>query len=897
MKRTLLTSLCVAACACGWADAQSLTDVPGVVVDQQPTGQRIYIGTPSITIMPNGDYFSSHDLFGSGSTEATSGITKVFRSTDKGKTWTRTATITDQFWSTIFQHNGALYIWGYRNSGSNGDILIRKSTDGGVTWSNPSSSTTGLLRDGDYGGTANTPVIYNGRLWLGQGARVMSAPVDADLLNASSWTLSNNLPQNTSWLNGTFTFWSEGQVVASPQTGVVLLPKVGELPKSALIKVNAATGNVSFDPADFINLPGGEKKFGAQYDPVSQKFYVLDNPVLPAHANDPKWTPALIRNTAAVLSSKDLRHWDVEKLFLYSANVDYEGFQYLNFAIDGNDLAVISRTAFDVGGTKPPRGHDSNLMTFHTIKDFRSLSAKHVLVADTLNNQVLRYEVTQTNTLAPLGQFAMGSTFAGSALNHPFALAQTSNGDVYIGEQADGGRILQFDALGNFKQIIAAEGAQFTGQPESLAVGTDGSLFMSVAFGTNSDKIYRIDPVTRQVSTFVNTTFASGTLNNPRGMAVASDGNLYVADRDNNFIRKFDGKTGQLLSNISIGNRPQDMVWSAELNRLIVANRDGNDTGLFDLALRGSSTTLFDSTGIGSALGITVVDGQIFWSDYDNSKVYKLTGTNAKFASIASGLSGPGHLLAVAQPAAGERGWVQSGSGDWNDPVNWYYWGIPDTADEIANFGSAIDAGSTINIAGPVTTRGLRFRSNAKYLLAGAGSITIESSQGNGVIDVELGSHELWTDVKLASDTDLILGRGAALSAAGDVDLAGQTLRVSGDGQLTITGAFHMHGGTLQLSGANPILFGRGSTAVVDGNLLLALPDGTIPQLGDSFNLLRFQSLSGPFNQITLPLLQPGLNWDVSDLYTNGTISVAPEPQVAAVLILAAMLSRRARKA
>lgn len=806
--RTSLWLAALATIGTGMAHAQNLQAVPGVVVSQQATGQGIYVGSPSITIMPNGDYIASHDLFGSGSTEKTSGVTKIFRSHDQGQTWAPVSTLTDQFWSTIFQHDGQLYIWGYRNSGTTGDILIRRSSDYGSTWTTPADSTSGLLRDGDYGGTPSVPAIHAGRLWLGQGTRVMSVPLGADMLNAASWTLSNAVSQNTSWLNGTFTFWSEGQVVASPQTGVVMLPKIFSRSNTALIRANSTTGSITFDASsDFVDLPGGDKKFGAQYDPVSGKFYILNNPVLPAHANDPTWgdTPELIRNTAALLSSKDLRHWDVERVFLYSPHIDYEGFQYLNFVIDGDDLAVISRTAFDVGGIKPPRGHDSNLMTFHRIEDFRQASSRQLLVADTNHNQVLRYELTQSNWLAPLGRFTLGSTFAGAGLIKPMGLAQAADGDVYIGEEVDGGRILRFDALGNFKGVIATEGVDFVGRPEALALRADGTLYMSVAFGADSDRIYTIDPSTRQVSLLVDTSFRGGTLNNPRGLTVAPDGSLYVADRENNVIRRFDAATGTFLGDIFVGDRPQEVIWSEKLNALLVANRGSGDTDLFSLTLAGTSSKLYDPADIGAALGIEEIDGQIFWSDFDNNRIYKLLGTDQKFTSVATGLSGPGHLMALEQPAHGERAWTRSGSGTWSDLLNWYYWGRPDTNYEIANFGSAIDAEAVVTLDGPVTVKGVRFRSDNRYRISGLGTMTILADSGGGVIEVQQGSHELGIPLWLESCTTMTVAADSRITLAADMNAAaGAGLTKNGPGTAVVTriraAALNVDDGLLQVS-------------------------------------------------------------------------------------------------
>lgn len=458
----LLLALAAAAAGC-------LEEVPGVVIDHEPSpspedlilDNDTYIGSPSLAILPDGTYVASHDLFGGGSTEETSGVTEVFRSTDRGESWTQAATLDGQFWSTVFVHAENLFIFGYTCSGD-GDLVIRTSGDGGFTWSTPADEESGLLRTGNYGGTPNRPVVHEGRLWIGQSTRLMSAPVDADLLRADAWTPSNGVPQDGAWLDGRFEFWSEGQVTASPAEGVVLLPKIKGLPYTGLLRASGPD-TLSFDAENgFVELPGAEKKFGAAYDPVSGRYYVLCNPVLPAHADNPvqQLNPEMIRNTAAVLSSPDLRHWDVERIFLYSPHIAYEAFQYLNFAFDGEDLAVVSRTAFNAGGYLPPRGHDSNLMTFHRIPGFRELEPLHVLVADTAGNRVLRYEETQ-HQRAPLGGFPLGTLFDGAPLALPVELAQDAAGDVYVREQA--GRILRFDAAGNFLEAVSAAPVPFEG--------------------------------------------------------------------------------------------------------------------------------------------------------------------------------------------------------------------------------------------------------------------------------------------------------------------------------------------------------------------------------------------------------------------------------------------------
>src|SRR5262249_51490873 len=156
-----------------------------------------------------GDYVASHDLFGPGSTRDR---TLVFRSKDKGKSWVKLTEIQGQWWSTLFTHRDALYLMG--TSKEYGDCVIRKSTDGGKTWTTPRDRDTGLLLEGKYH-CAPVPVVsHKGRLWRGMEdaegpggwghhfrAFMMSAADDADLLRASNWTASNRIGRDPSWLD------------------------------------------------------------------------------------------------------------------------------------------------------------------------------------------------------------------------------------------------------------------------------------------------------------------------------------------------------------------------------------------------------------------------------------------------------------------------------------------------------------------------------------------------------------------------------------------------------------------------------------------------------------------------------------------------------------------------
>jgi hypothetical protein len=177
--------------------------VPGSVVSYQPAETKKYIGSPSLAILPNGDFVASHDVFGPESSEWSQAETKIFRSKNKGKTWKQVSTIQGAFWSSLFVHRGVLFLLGPDRH--HGTVLIRKSENGGKSWSKPTNKENGVLLTGEFH-CAPMPVIeHNGRLWRPMetahgpilqwgkryGAMVMSAPVDADLLKQSSWQTSD----------------------------------------------------------------------------------------------------------------------------------------------------------------------------------------------------------------------------------------------------------------------------------------------------------------------------------------------------------------------------------------------------------------------------------------------------------------------------------------------------------------------------------------------------------------------------------------------------------------------------------------------------------------------------------------------------------------------------------
>jgi len=62
-------------------------------------------------------------------------------------------------------------------------------------------------------------------------------------------------------------------------------------------------------------------------------------------------------------------------------------------------------------------------------------------------------------------------------------------------------------------------------------------------------------------------------------------------------------------------------------------------------------------------------------------------------------------------------------------------------------------------------------------------------------------------------------------------------------------------------------------TLTCKGNLNVTVHSGTLAE-GDSYNIFSAKSIAGTFDVINLPELESGLEWDISQLYTEGIISV-----------------------
>jgi hypothetical protein len=388
-------------------------------VKYQPEQTRTYLGSPCVVRLPDGALIVTHDYYGSGcprNHQNDESLTSVYRSEDNGDTWVNITHIMNCYWNHLFVLDGSLYIMGCMQQ--YGSIVLRRSDDGGFTWTHPVDSKTGILFQAgpyweppNYLSTAVPAYIHNGRIYkafedldplpFGPGfqALVISAPVDADLLDADNWIMSNKIPFDPSWIPARFgpmnhAGWREGNVIADPagQLWNIMAfeadPFGGE--QACRLSIQDDGARITFDPQnDWFHFPGAVAKFTIRRDPVTGKYLSIVNnladlDVLKAMAEAPGGPGTRLhqkyrmrqRSVASLTVSDDLWNWRIVKPLLKTDSglttedaIRLVGYQYTDWFIEDDDLVFVTRVA-DRGANN---FHDANRVMFYRLPNFRAL--------------------------------------------------------------------------------------------------------------------------------------------------------------------------------------------------------------------------------------------------------------------------------------------------------------------------------------------------------------------------------------------------------------------------------------------------------------------------------------------------------------------------------------------
>ncbi len=228
-----------------------------------------------------------------------------------------------------------------------------------------------------------------------------------------------------------------------------------------------------------------------------------------------------------------------------------------------------------------------------------------------------------------------------------FALSATS---TLVGSAGSGGSV-EINAVGPFIALSNSPWLQVQ------TVSGVGNTVFRYTYGTNSNANQRIGTLTLAGLTFTVTqvgasyTPATATLplvtsglNAPNGVAVDSQGNVYIADTGNNAIRKYSPSTQQLTPLVTSGmNGPVGVAVDATGN-VYIADAGNHAIEQWNVAAQQLNTL---ASGLGDPDGVTfsAATGNLYFSDGTNNDIDVWNATNPGSVVVASsGLNGPSGL-------------------------------------------------------------------------------------------------------------------------------------------------------------------------------------------------------------------------------------------------------------
>lgn len=194
-------------------------------------------------------------------------------------------------------------------------------------------------------------------------------------------------------------------------------------------------------------------------------------------------------------------------------------------------------------------------------------------IADTANNRIRKVTVATgtITTVAGSGTFGFGGdggTATAAELYSPQGVAVDSAGNIYIADTGND-RIRKVTAATGVITTLAGSGTfGFSGDgaaataaqmrtPSSVALDGAGNVYIA---DTNNDRIRKVTAATGVITTVAGISYSEGTITfdgeagpataarlfQPRGVAVDGVGNLYIADSGNDRIRKVTIATGAI---------------------------------------------------------------------------------------------------------------------------------------------------------------------------------------------------------------------------------------------------------------------------------------------------------------------------------------------------------------
>ncbi len=356
---------------------------------------------------------------------------KVHTSDDGGAAWTHRADFPFMH-ARPFAVGNSVYVLGQA-----GDLMIIRSDDGGETWSAPVKLTEGQFwhqapcnvhyANGCVYLVMERRTRFEIRGWyVGEMAPVlMRGRIDDDLTRRENWTFASELsfyevmddsrtalvgipwyagdPHHgvmvtptrhcnpMGWLETnvvqfsdpdhlwhdptgrTFHLWMRAHTGGTGYACIAKVVEQGEIPGTGAM-VTQLEKEPSGKTVLYVPCPGGQMKFHVLHDDATNLFWLLstqatDSMIRPDRMPADRYSlPDNERRRLQLHFSKNMVDWCFAGLVAIGP-VEKASRHYAGMAIDGNDLVVLSRS----GDERAKTPHDGNLITFHRVRDFRTL--------------------------------------------------------------------------------------------------------------------------------------------------------------------------------------------------------------------------------------------------------------------------------------------------------------------------------------------------------------------------------------------------------------------------------------------------------------------------------------------------------------------------------------------
>ncbi len=281
-----------------------------------------------------------------------------------------------------------------------------------------------------------------------------------------------------------------------------------------------------------------------------------------------------------------------------------------------------------------------------------------IIVSDRANNSMRKLTVDGVVTTI-IGDGSSGfadGDLSSAKLSYPWKSCVDKDGNIYIADNRN--HAVRKISTGGLVSTLAGTGvagfadgpgadAQFNA-PTDVDVDDNGVVY--VADNANH-RIRKITPdgvvstVAGDASGFKDGDVSTALFKNPSGIAVDSEGNLYVADRLNHRIRKIDLATGVVSTVAGAGTTGSrdGAVTEAQFNNpyglevdqdgsIVVADLSNNKIRLVEggnvTTIAGSTTGFLDGAGVvakfASPTDVTILDGIIYVADLSNHRIRKV---------------------------------------------------------------------------------------------------------------------------------------------------------------------------------------------------------------------------------------------------------------------------------